>query len=319
MHLCSALSGWGASALLRGAALAAVLVFAGSAASSSGQRHVYCFGDPAFGTGGWEGDGTSAGWERQGQPTTLADRVVYDDSVRVMQSVGCHTIRAQIDPADRGDGDGTRVQRAQIKHDPSSSFGITPGKTRWYGFAFTTDAQYRPFDGSYNFNNVFSLHSSANGGPQAPINLLIARYGPAPHTSTMWLAQRRLIQLRQPRLAVCTYGGDAADADWPNEDGRFTARCYAGPVFVPARLYRVQMRITWGAQKNGAFQIWTNGRRWVDAHRVSNMWYRGTDIDTQIYPIFQNYRGYSTTVPAASVYYGGLITGASRRDVTVAG
>jgi hypothetical protein len=191
------------------------------------------------------------------------------------------------------------------------------GETHWYGFGFTTNSGYQPFDGLFNFNNIFSAHSGGLvGASQAPVNLLVARYGPA-NGANMWTASTPLARLSAPRLAVCVYGGDAGDSNWPNEDGRFTARCYLGPVFQAAHLYRVQMRAKWDAYMSGSLEMLVDGTSVVNASGISTLWQRNGQVDNDMYPIFENYRGYTTTLGTTDVYYGGLILGSTQTDVTV--
>jgi hypothetical protein len=40
-------------------------------------------------------------------------------------------------------------------------------------------------------------------------------------------------------------------------------------------------------------------------------------LGDNVYPMFQNYRPYSTSFPTADLYVGGLITGPTQSDVTV--
>jgi Polysaccharide lyase len=294
----------------------------------SADRYLYCFGDPLFNGSGWGGDVTSAGWHRQGYAGTLAQRVTYDDSVKVMQSLGCHTIKAEVQPQDPDASGGTANQRAQVIALDSyltsgqPSFGIKEGQTHWYGFAFTTNSgfvpHYDPVNG--NWNAVMSFHNSPiNGvwGPLAPIMLEVDTLGPS-NGATNWDARASLTRLARPRLGIQLNGGNQNDSNWPNEgDGQITCHRFAGPVFTPGQLYRVQARITWGAHMNGALQVWIDGVKYVDVTGISNLWYSGTTVDNNAYPVFENYRYYDVMLPTNDVYYGGLLTGSSQADVTV--
>jgi hypothetical protein len=136
--------------------------------------------------------------------------------------------------------------------------------------------------------------------------------------ATNWNASAQMTRLAQPRLGIQLNGGDQNDSNWPNEgDGRITCHRYAGPAFYPGRLYRVQMKITWGAHMDGALQVWVNGVKYVDVTGISNLWYSGTTVDSNTYPVFENYRYYDTSLPTNDVYYGGLIRGSTQADVTV--
>jgi len=294
----------------------------------SPDRRVYCFGDPGHGTNGWQSDGTSLGWIRQGYAGALAERVVYDDSVEVMQSLGCHTVRAEIQANDPDANGGTSNQRAQLYANDSTlaqsggqpSLDAKMGKTSWYGFAFATNSgyvpHYHPVFG--NWNAIFSWHNAPiNGvwGPLANIMLEVATIGP--RKGREYKCGVPLRKLSQPRLNIQINGGDQDDTTWPSEGRRLTCRRYLGPAFTAGHRYRVQMRVRWGAHMGGALQVWIDGTKYVDVRRVSNMWYRGSTVDNGIYAVFQNYSYYNASLPTRSVYYGGLIRGASLSDVGI--
>ncbi len=292
----------------------------------SRNRWVYCFGDPGYGTNGWQFDGTSLGWIRQGFGDTLAQRVVYDDSVDVMRRLGCHTVRAEIQPGDRDANGGTSNLRAQLyssdsilaKHGGQPSLRAQAGKTRWYGFAFTTNSGYTPhYDPVFGgFNTIFSWHNSPIGGiwgPLANIGLGVATVGRTKRSK----CSAPVAKISPPRLQIEINGGDQDDPNWPNADGRVTCRRYLGPAFTAGHRYRVQMRVKWGAHMDGALQVWIDDKRYVDVKRVSNVWFRGSTVDNGIYAVFENYSYYDPSLPTRSVYYGGLIQGTSWEDVAI--
>jgi Polysaccharide lyase len=285
-------------------------------------RHVFCFGDPSYQGGGWSGNGTSSDWFRQGDPGVLSDRVVYTARPRLMGSVGCTTVKAAIEPGDRDAEGGNGMQRAQIARVPTPELGMREGATVWYGDVFATNRGFKPhYDPvSGSSNEIQCFHSGLINGksaPQAPIYLGITTIRPA-GGQTMWLAGARMVRLRAPRLWVGIYGGNVDASSWPNEDGTFTARDYLTKTrFVPGRRYAVQFQITWSAHMKGAVRVWINGRRQLAVSNISNMWHSGGTIDTAMYPIFGNYRPRDPGLPTNEIYYGGLIVGPTRSQVTV--
>jgi Polysaccharide lyase len=293
----------------------------------SSSRRVYCFGDPSYGTGGWQWEGTSNGWVRQGYSSSLSSRVAYDDSVDAMKSLGCHTIKAEIQPTDPISGGN---QRAQVKIDDSNlssfggqpSLGIKEGQTWWYGYAFRTNPGYVPHYDSVmgNWNSIMSFHNSPiNGvaGPLAPIMLEVDTLTPS-NGAADWDARASLVKSATPHLGIQLNGGNQNDSNWPNEgDGQFTCHRFRGPTFVAGARYVVQFKITWGAHMNGALQVWINGTKYVDVSGISNMWYSGSVVDAGMYPIFENYRAADTSLPTNIVYYGGIIRGSTATDVDV--
>lgn len=322
----------GATTRVRAAAGVLILLALGLVPTASSQqsptRQVYCFGDPTHGTSGWHGDGTSLGWFRQGYAGTLSQRVTYDDSVDVMHSLGCHTVRADIQPSDPDANGGRANQRAQLfandstlaHHGGQPSLEARVGKTSWYGFAFATNPGYVPHHDRVrgNWNAIFSWHDAPiNGrwGPLANILLEVATIGP--RKGSQYRCGVPLRKLKQPRLGLQLNGGDLDDAGWPRESGRLTCRRQLGPVFTPGRRYRVQMRVKWGAHMDGALQVWIDGTKMIDVDRINNVWRRGPTIDGGIYPVFENYSYYNPSLPTRSVYYGGLVRGASRSDVDI--
>ncbi len=302
--------------------------FTTTRSQASPSRRVYCFGDAAHSTNGWYSNGTSHGWFRQGYAGTLAERVVYDDSVDVMHSLGCHTVRADIRPNDPDANGGRSNQRAQLyatdatlaHHGGQPSLEAKAGKTSWYGFAFATNPGYVPhYDRVQgNWNAIFSWHDAPINGVWAPLaNILLEVATIGPKKGREYRCAVGLRKLVKARLGIQLNGGDLNDRNWPRETSRATCRRYLGPVFTPGRRYRVQMRVKWGAYMDGALEVWIDGTKYVDVKRVSNVWYRGSKVDSGIYPVFENYSFYDPSLPTRSVYYGGLIKGASRSDVDV--
>jgi hypothetical protein len=270
---------------------------------------------------------TSNWWLRQGDLNYLSQRVVYDDSVTVMQSVSpdCHTVKAEIQPNDTETLAGQQAQRAQVRladiDSGQASLGMSTGITRWYGFAFTTNPGYVPQYAQYSgdWNIIYSSHNlPINGvyGPQAPIALAVTTEAAASGASD-WTSNTNMMHLATPRLELQVNGGNQDDPDWWIKDGNGnTMHRYLGPVFTPGHLYRVQFKVTWGAHMNGAIQLWIDGVKYVDVAGICNLWYSGT-TDGVNYALFENYRKYDTSLPINDVYYGGLLTGTTQADVTV--
>ena len=270
---------------------------------------VFCFGDPAY---GFQGNYTSNGWGRQ-YPFNHPERVSYDDSVSVMQSVGCHTIRAELRSGDLDTKGGTVNLRAQTYKDPSQTLydtmGTNRGQTNWYGFAFSTNAGYVPQSdpNNPNWNAIYTWHSTGEGAGN-PITLGVATKGysgtdcSAPGFSYVPFSDGK------PHLMLEVNGGDPAK--WPT--GGATCLRFPGPVFVPGYLYRVQEKVTWSDNYQGAVEWWVDGVKYADVTGVCTL-----QLSNNVYPLFENYRPFATTFPTADVYYGGLIKGSSQAAVTV--
>jgi hypothetical protein len=283
-------------------------------APASGSRYVYCLGALTYGSGGWLWDATSTDWIRQ-YPTGHPERVSFDGSVPVMQSVGCQTVRAEIQPGDLSSNGGTDVQRAQLyasdamlSKDPflQPALGDQPGQTTWYGFAFSTNPGYQPEPapvGGTGWNNVFSWHPGGNGPQGTEVQIWTESYA-----SSDCLAPNQPFADGRPHVGVSLNGGDPAA--YPNAGS--TCLRFAGPAFVAGHVYRVEMGVTWGANDDGAFQVWIDGVKYADLSGVSTLWQGQT-----VYALFENYRHYTAALPTNDVYYGGLVKGASRADVIV--
>lgn len=298
--------------------------------ASSASRHVYCVGKAGYGAGGWQWDGTSAGWIRQ-YPHKLPNRVSFDSSVQVMQSVGCETVRAELRPDDRDPNGGTTHQRAQlyVSDDQLAKYGRQPplgderGQTTWYGFAFATNPGYRPQTGLpsgawANWNLIFSWHDTPLAGvwAQANIQLVVATSAPATG-STAVACGAPYAPLSKPRLSVELNGGNQDDPKWYIDDADNTCRRYFGPMFVPGHVYRIAMAVTWGDHKSGAVRLWIDGTEVVNATSIDTMWY-GAAGQAHVFPVFENYRPYSPNIGTPnSVFYGGLVKGSSYDDVRI--
>ena len=272
---------------------------------------VFCFGDPAFSTGGFSGNYTSNGWGRQ-YPYLHPERVSYDDSVSVMQSLGCHTIKAELRSGDLDTKGGTVNLRAQAYKDPSptlyDTMGTNPGQTTWYGFAFSTNTGYVPQSdpNSPNWNVVFSWHGTVSGGGN-PASIEIATKAvstTACGSSTTYVPWTD----GKPHLMLEVNGGDPAR--WPT--GGATCLRFSGPVFVPGSVYRVQEKVTWSDNYQGAVEWWVNGVKYADVTGVCTL-----QLGGNVYPLFENYRPFAVTFPTADIYYGGMIKGSSQAEVTV--
>jgi hypothetical protein len=315
----------------------------------SSSRYAYCFGDSQWSYGGstdpgWWYEGTSTGWIRQAS-VSLSNRVRFDDSVTVMQSVTgsygqlgtsgpCRTVKAEIQPTDyNANQSPSNAQRATI-YAPDSNltklfYGSQPpvfpksGDSWWYGFAFTTNPGYVPhYDPVYgNWNGIFAFHDSYFAGgwsPLAPFGIGVATLGPASGANE-YRCGSSMAKLAEPRLEIVLTGGDRDNPNWASDgsNGTNTCRRYLGPVFRAGQLYRVMMFVKWDAYQNGALQVFVNGTKVVDVTGLSTMWRSGTNTDPGTYPIFQNYRYYDASLPVNAVYYGGLIKGSTQADVTI--
>jgi Polysaccharide lyase len=269
---------------------------------------------------------TSKGWLRQGDPTTVGQRVVFDDSVNVMQAQGCHTVKAEIQPNDQGSMCGQPCQRAQIGKGPGwAGLGIQEGQTRWYGFAFSTNPGFKPQytlnNGDWNF--IMSFHNMPiNGvwGPLAPLELSVSTEAPTDTSRAFWTYPAGSIHQVSPIFLVGINGGNQDDPLWYTKDGfTNTNRRYPlyGASFIAGHRYRVEMRITWSAHMVGSVAVWIDGTKYLDVSGVSNMWQSGGTVDSGMYPLFENYRAFSSSLPTNDVYYGGLAVGSSQADVAL--
>jgi hypothetical protein len=291
---------------------------------------VYCLGGANYGSNGWLYDGTAGGWVRQ-YPYSLPQRVSFDNSVDVMQSLGCDTVKAELQPTDPDTSGGTGAQRAQLyvtddqlaKYGGQPALGDRRGDTTWYGFAFATNPGYKPqtglSNGSWaNWNLIFSWHNTPIGGawgPQANIQIVVATTAPANGSSAVSCGAA--YSPVQSRLSVEVNGGNQDDAQWYNEDADNTCRRYFGPAFVPGHVYRIEMAVTWGDHKSGAVHLWIDGTDVVNVSGIDNMWYSSAG-QAGLYPVFENYRPYSPSIGSTNdVYYGGLVKGSSLTDVRV--
>jgi hypothetical protein len=276
----------------------------------SALRHVYCLGDPTYGTAGFSGNYTSTGWGRQ-YPSNHPERVSFDDSVAVMQSVGCHTIRAELQAGDLDTKGGTSNLRAQIYKDGTQALYDTlltnPGQTSWYGMAFSTNPGFVPQGDIYpSWNGIFTWHGTGSGGG-APIAVEIstkAISNTVCYNNNTYLAWPD----GQPHLMLEVDGGDPTK--WPT--GGATCLRYAGPDFIAGHLYRMQMRITWSDNFQGSVQWYVDGVKYADVTGISDM-----QLGGNVYPMFQNYRPFATSFSTNDLYYGGLVVGSTLADVEI--
>ena len=179
----------------------------------SANRWVYCIGDPSWNPTGvpgwWMNTTSSTGWTRDaaGQDAYLTpQRVYFDDSVRVMQSVGgsygnsgsngsCRTAAVRIDGTDPSvPGVAAGAQGASLRHYTDAYrnvfFGPPPnaipkqGQTWWYGFGAATNPEYvahgqKTFDPVFGNWNSFGLQFHQTTGILGPVMQEIATVGPA--------------------------------------------------------------------------------------------------------------------------------------------
>jgi len=279
----------------------------------SSTRKVYCLGNPAYGVGGFQFDGTSTGWIRQyGSGSTVS----FDDSVDAGQSgLGCHALRSEIHVSDGPLYCSSGCQRAQAYSSDSllNQYGGQPplntqrGQTSWYGFSFNTNSgfQVQKSTTNPNWDVFFTWHDSGCGSgcsaPQANINFTIANAQPNGTGGWSYFAT--------PRLDVEAYGGNPADTNWWSDGHR-----YFTPInFTPGRKYNVQMKVTWGDSSNGALSVWIDGTPVVSATGINTLW-QGEGV----YPMFQQYRaGNAGITNSTDIYWGGLVQGSSLSDIAL--
>jgi hypothetical protein len=229
-----------------------------------------------------------------------------------MQSVGCHTMKAELRSGDLDTKGGRTNLRAQTYKDPSQvlydRMRTNRGQTTWYGFAFSTNVAYIPQSNPNfpNWNVVFSWHGTVDGGGN-PLSLVVATKRMSTLTCNT-TARYRPWARGKPHLVLEINGGDPTR--WPY--GGATCLRFPGPVFVPGHIYRVQEKVTWSDNYRGAVQWWVDGVKYGDATDVCTL-----QLGGNVYPLFQNYRPFATTFPTADVYYGGLIKGPTRAAVKV--
>jgi hypothetical protein len=283
--------------------------------SASRYRHVFCLGDPYYGTGGFQWDGTRTRWARQygTEPSPKASMVAFDNSVDVMKIVGCNTVRATIQPHDPTTNNGT-VQRAQLisgdreqalAHAPS--FGAVRGQTWYYGWAFSTNADYQVQNSATwpQFNVIMSWHGTDGAPYFAGTGTLISTLNQWHNGTTFPYADGR------PRLMFDSLGTDCSGTrrQWHFHDPA---------PFRPGHRYVIQQKIKWGDSRDGGMAIWVDGRQVVPwTTGLSNM-----ACGYGLYPVFENYRPANGRIGniirrTNSVYYGGLVKGISLADVTI--
>jgi hypothetical protein len=265
-------------------------------------RQVFCVGSS------FSGDTTDTGWGRQyGQiPTPKPSMVVFDNSVGVMQSVGCNTLRMEILPGDPTDANGC-CQRAQVIHS-SAGLGMTRGEEHWYGLAYRTNPGYRPQNSSTwpNWNAIHTLGHVTGGGPLCTeLSVEVAtrqNTGPGGYVAfTDGLG---------PRLEL-------------NYDSNVGGVChhfhrYVPHSFIPGHRYVEQLHVRWGDYPNGCIEWWVDGEQIVP-------WtcgYGSMAPGYGMYPVLENYRPANARINnlitwTNDVYYGGLILGSTRESVVV--
>ncbi len=236
--------------------------------------------------------------------------VAYDSSVDVMSSLGCETIRASVAPGDPTDPGGC-CQRAQMISSDSMqaakggpSFGVVRGETHWYGFAFSTNAGYKPQSATYpDWNNIFIWHGTS-GAPFCGLALAVS-------TKVDTNGSYSSFPDGQPHLSLDLWGNSTTNLGFTQE-----YHFYDPAPFQPGHRYRIAMKVLWGDSNTGGVEWWVDGRQVTPfTTGLTNM-----AVGYGLYPIFENYR------PAASsagitwtntVYYGGLVKGSSLADVSL--
>jgi Polysaccharide lyase len=281
-------------------------------ATGGGDRYVYCFGSPTWWNGGFLGDDTSLGWARQyGQsPSSNQGMVGYDSSVDVMNSLGCETMRASIAPSDPTDPGGC-CQRAQVitsdsmqaaKGDPA--FGVVRGETHWYGFAFSTNAGYKPQSATYpDWNNIFIWHGNS-GAPFCGLAVAVS-------TKVDTNGSYSNFPDGQAHLSLDLWGNSVSNPGFTQEYHFYDPR-----PFQPGHRYTIEMKVLWGDSNTGGVEWWVDGMQVTPfTTGLTNM-----AVGYGLYPIFENYRPNASAAGITwtnTVYYGGLVKGSSLADVSV--
>jgi hypothetical protein len=328
----------------------------------SSSRFVYCLGVPnwVFGDSspGWWSGGTSTGWLRDaaGQNAITPQRVYFDDSVKVMDSVSgsygrpgtsgpCRTVAVRIDSSDpQVSGIANGAQGSVIRMDPQNAtntfYGGRPtvipqqGETWYYGFAAATNGGYVPHgaktsDPGFGNWNSFGLELHSSIGVLGPIMQEIATVGPRGggtrrrNGAISYRCNTNMAKLSQPRLQVAlTAGLNNATTN----DSSHTCLRFQGPAFRPGAVYRVIYQVKWDSFGHGLFRWWVDsgdGRGYVlyaDADGVSTLWRDGSgNVDTRTYPQLLNYRKTDTSLPTSIMYYGGFVRGSTMTDVMIPG
>ena len=320
----------------------------------SPERWVYDFGSPSYGTSGWSGNSTEKGYGRQPSTPALASKanerhIDYDASVKVMEAVignsgqvgQCNTMRSSLFPDDYDDH-GTKVtgamQHANIQQSGLGNsdalflshgqkvLGIKAGEEWWYGLAFRTNQGYWPGSDLYGnrlADTVWSLHNSLYGsqgwGSGANVQIAIGTKAPVGATTgTEFTWNTSIVNNHVPRLHFYMQGGNSDGALGAAD--QFLGR-WIGPLHEPGKLYRIIFRIKWSATQTGIFQCWVNDEQVANkTSGVSNVYRRSStgQVDTNIYPIWENYRAYNPGINWENhIYYGGMLKGSNRIDVTV--
>jgi hypothetical protein len=270
---------------------------------------VLCAGEPAYGSGGFKWDGTSTGWLRQygSEPYAKPSMVTFDDRVDVMNSLGCHTIKAEIHPHDPTTNNGT-VQRAQIifDHGPSA-IGAIRGQTWYYGWAFATNPAYTAQHSTTwpQFNVIMSWHGTRGSPYFSGTGTIISTLNERNDGSTFPYADKKYHLMFDSVGTDCT----GKHSQWHIHDPR---------PFQPGHRYVIQEEIRWGDSHDGGMAVWVDGRQilhWTTG--LSNM-----ACGYGVYPVFENYRPADALIGnllsgTNDAYYGGLIKGTTLSDVAI--
>ena len=341
------------------------LVFAGiggyflwqTFAATSASRYVYCIGDPAWnptGTPGWWlGSASSTGWTRS-SGATAAQRVYYDDSVSVMESVNgsygatgtsgpCRTAAVRIDPDDppvSGVAAGAQASQLLPYYDLYTNpyFGPPPdarpqqGQEWWYGFAAKTNPGYIAHgqitpDLTFGSWNSFGLEFHQTIGQLGPVMQEITTMTPnnfstGPAGNKWWTCSQPggWTHISQPRIQLALTAGLN---DSVGDDANHTCRRIMGPVFEAGRLYKSIYQVKWDAFNNGSLRWWVDSGdgqgyvKYADWTGVSTLYRAGSNPDTGTWPTLLNYRKTDISLPSSIMYYGGFVRGSTMTDVAI--
>lgn len=324
----------------------------------SSSRVIYTLGDPNWnptGTPGWWLDtNSSTGWTRDAFALPASSRIVFDDSVTVMQSLDgsygnpgtvgpCRTVSIRVEPDDPDiPGVVAGAQGGVLRPYPdlytNSFFGPPPdarplqGETWWYGFAaktnsgFVAHGQITP-DLVNGLWNSFGLewHVSIGGTTLGPIMQEIHTMVPAsvnlgPAGTPWWKCNEASgwSHISPPRLAIALTAGLN---DSLTDDATHTCRRIQGPTFTAGTLYKSIYKVKWDAFNQGEFVWWVDSgsgyTKYADMTGVSTLWRSATGPDTGTYPQLLQYRKSDTSLPTSIIYYGGFVKGSTMADVLI--
>jgi hypothetical protein len=286
--------------------------------------------------------------------STDSEMVAFDDSANVMQGLGCHSIGASIAPNDPGTCESSctppDVQRAQIISEDNIStlqgvaapdYGMRNGQTWYYSVPFRTNAGWVGENSDPSFNGVLTFHPGGVGGQGSgtgsgtccEFGVNVNAYGPWGHSQNTGQGSKEA-----DCPAVAPFTTECMHMTFSTEGGYKCGRGFDSGThdphwitdpdpFVPGKRYVITVRIKWaygGATPSGSMEIWVNGTEIGAFTNIATL-----DCGDVAYPNLENYRPSHQYAPGAinvnggpypstnTVWYGGLVKGASWNDVQV--